>query len=234
MQTLRGVNRKSSFAIQLLRQGNYAEAGAILRSRIWFTESAFGLVRNLSTPFPVPEAKLPILLRPIVQDDVNKLLDTDEPGISASERYDRRTRLHLLEAGFSSCFVAATDDNRPCFVQWLISPAENALLDQAFGGLFPRLADNEVLLEGAYTSTAFRGLRIMPAAMAMLAEQAASAGAVRAITFVGEDNAPSLNGCKRAGFSPFTRRQVVHRLGYRRVTFTPIAEGWSGPEQSSS
>ena len=133
--------------------------------------------------------------------------------------------MHLLDAGFTSYFVATTADDQACYIQWLISPRENVLLQESFDGLFPRLAANEMLLEGAYTPVAFRGQRIMPAAMALIAERAADLGAERALTFVSDDNIPSLKGCKRAGFAPCLQRQAIHRLGRCRMIFAPLAAG---------
>jgi RimJ/RimL family protein N-acetyltransferase len=67
---------------------------------------------------------------------------------------------------------------------------------------FPALGHDEALLEGAYTPPQHRGLGIMSAAMAMIAERADELGARHVLTFVGEDNIPSLKGCRRAGFHP--------------------------------
>ncbi len=46
------------------------------------------------------------------------------------------------------------------------------------------LPPNEALLEGAYTPASHRGLGIMPAAMALIAEKAETIGARYVITFV--------------------------------------------------
>ncbi len=217
--------RKLSLTGGYLAQHDYHEIGTILRTKTWSTERALGLGRDLARPFPAPAALVPIQVRPIPPPDVPLLLDTAEPGIASAERRDRTTRLHLLDAGFSTCYVATTADDQACYIQWLISPAENARLRKSFDGLFPPLADGEMLLEGAYTPAAFRGQRIMPAAMALIAEKAAALGASRALTFVGEDNVASLKGCKRAGFVPALRREGIHRLGHRRMAFTPLPPG---------
>lgn len=214
------VVRKLSFARDFLEQRDFGEIGAILRTKAWCTEHALGLGRDLATPFPAPAALIPISVRPIQPDDVRALLNVAEPGIAPAERRDRTSRLHLLDAGFASCYVATAPDGQACYIQWLIAPDENDRLEAAFDGLFPRLAATEMLVEGAYTPAAFRGQRIMPAAMALVVEKAAERGAERALTFVGDDNIPSLKGCKRAGFVPCLRREAVHRLGHRRMVFT--------------
>lgn len=219
------IARKLSLVRGYLSQHDYHEIGTILRTKTWSAERALGLGRDLAQPFPAPAALVPIQVRPIRPDDVRALLDVSEAGIAPAERRDRTTRLHLLDAGFSSCFVATTADDQACYIQWLISSAENDLLQKSFNGLFPHLDDGEMLLEGAYTPAAFRGQRIMPAAMALIAEKAAELGASRALTFVGEDNVPSLKGCKRAGFFPVLRREAIQRLGHRRMVFTPLPAG---------
>lgn len=219
------VVRKLSLAQGFFQQGDIGEIGQILRAKVWSTERALGLSRDLAEPFQAPNALIPIAVQPIRPEDVRTLLDVSEAGISVAERRDRTKRMHLLDAGFSSCFVATTEDDQACFIQWLISPDENIRLQRSFNGLFPRLAADEMLFEGAYTPVAFRGQRIMPAAMALIADQAVELGAARLLTFVGEDNVSSLKGCKRAGFSPFLRREAIHRLGYRRMVFSSLPAG---------
>lgn len=219
------IVRKLSLAQGFLQQGDFGEIGQILRTKVWSAEQALGLSRNLAEPFQAPNALIPIAMRPIRPDDIRTLLDLSEAHISAAERRDRTKRLHLLDAGFSSCFVATTEDDQACFIQWLILPDENTLLQRSFDGLFPRLAADEMLLEGAYTPVAFRGQRIMPAAIALIADKAVELGAARLLAFVGEDNVSSLKGCKRAGFSPFLRREAIHRLGYRRMVFSSLPAG---------
>lgn len=217
--------RKFAFVSQFARQRDYRQIGAILATKVWYAEQAVGLMRDVSLPFPVPQALIPISIRAALPDDVRRILDVAEPGVSLEERRDRASRLHLYDAGFSCCYVGVTAEDTPCFIQWLIPAMENRLLQKSFGGMFPDLEANEVLLEGAYTPVAFRGLRIMPAAiMAILAETSSQLGATRALTFVGTDNVASLKGCERAGFNPYMARHAVHRLGYRRTEFLPLPQ----------
>ena len=69
----------------------------------------------------------------------------------------------------------------------------------------------------------------MPCAMAQLAAKAGEKGARWAITFVSQDNIPSLKGCKRAGFAPFLIRKKEWRLFHSRITFTPLPAGTPYP-----
>lgn len=216
------LNRSISTSLDFVRRGEGKEVVTMVGTRIWGSQLATGLDRDMSVPFPSPEAKFPISVRPIRPDDIPKLLDEGKPGLSASERNNMVIRLEMIDAGFASCFVAANADDEPCYMQWVISPDENALLASHFDNLFPQLQPGEILLEGAYTPEAFRGQRIMPAAMALLAEHAATLGASRVITFVGLPNIPSIKGCERAGFSAYTTRETIYRLGSRKIHFHPV------------
>jgi RimJ/RimL family protein N-acetyltransferase len=78
------------------------------------------------------------------------------------------------------------------------------------------------LLEGAYTPEAYRGMGIMSAAMARIAERAAEGGARWVITFVDETNVASVKGCLRAGFAAYVKRHERFRLFRRQVAFASI------------
>jgi RimJ/RimL family protein N-acetyltransferase len=107
-------------------------------------------------------------------------------------------------------------------MQWVVAASENQRLKEVAGNLYPVLHPGEALLEGAFTPEAYRGLGIMGAAMALVAERAAEHGARYVITFVDEQNPASFKGCVRAGFSPYLRRHERFRLFYRSVSFEPI------------
>jgi RimJ/RimL family protein N-acetyltransferase len=98
-----------------------------------------------------------------------------------------------------------------------------------FKGGFPLLAPDEMLLEGAFTLEAFRGQRIMPEAMSKIAEKGMDFEARRIYTFVGADNIPSLKGCKRSGFIPYSIRTDRWRLFRRSLEFAKLPAGTPYP-----
>jgi hypothetical protein len=180
---------------------------------------SLGLRRDLQVPFTAPEAKIPLIVRPLQDEDWPFLFDLTEPGISDEERQLRTSRKELALERVGSPFVAATADGEPCYIQWLFSPDENERMREFFNNIFPRLTPDEMLLEGAFTPEKHRGKGIMPCSMAQIAEHAAARGARWVVTFVTEDNVPSLKGCDRAGFSPYIRRSVRWNGLRRTVTF---------------
>ena len=105
-----------------------------------------------------------------------------------------------------------------------MSAVDNERIQKYFRGTFPVLAPDQALLEGAFTPESHRGKGIMPRAMALIAEGARNLGARYVITFVAEENIPSLKGCKRAGFVPCMLRKTKWRLLRPRVTFLPFPQ----------
>ncbi len=222
------INRLQS-VVATLREGRGREFLDLIRQR-WHSETvSYGLRRDLTLPFPAPAANMPLSVRPLREEDIPKLLDLNAPGVIPESREERVTRRQMLEAGIQRCYVAVTEDDTPCYMQWLIPPSQNDLVQRYFRGIYPRLSANEALLEGAFTPEEFRGRRIMPCAMAQLAEKGSDIGARCVITFVTHDNIPSLKGCKRSGFTPYLlRRERLHRFR-RQLTFTPLPEGTPYP-----
>jgi len=200
--------------------------------RVWSTvtyllysdSASVGLRRDLRAPCLAPGARRPFQVRPLTPGDELAWLDVREPGLSDEQVYARLGQARLLRSGIQTCHVAVEPDGTACYMQWLILSNQNDQVRAFFGNLYPRLAPDEALLEGAYTPEAYRGQGIMAAAMAQIAERAGQFGARWVVTFVDESNVASLKGCARAGFVPFLRRHEAFRLFRRRVSFTPLPQ----------
>ncbi len=218
---LRGYVSRAVDIGRLVLAGDAAKAWWALTYRLYSNSTSLGLRRDLTIPFTGPSARIPISVRPLAPaDDLSALQPT--AGLSADERYWRLTQLRLLRSGLRICYVAIAPEGKPCYMQWVILPSENARLRAIFGNLYPTLGSDEALLEGAYTPDAYRGKGIMGAAMAQVAERAAEFRARWVITFVDAANEASLKGCIRAGFVPYLRRRERFRLFFRQVTFDLI------------
>jgi RimJ/RimL family protein N-acetyltransferase len=182
----------------------------------------YGLSRDLTRPFTNPNAKIPIAVRPLLDADLAPLFS--DQANDPTEKLQVAWRQAFVNKGARRGFVAVDQrSGQPCYVQWLFGRADNEFLKRLGG--FPMLKDGEALLENAYTPTAFRGLGIMSAAMALIAERAADIGASKVMTFVDRDNIASLKGCARSGFYP---DQLHHRTRYvfgliTRDSFEPLS-----------
>jgi GNAT superfamily N-acetyltransferase len=209
---------------ELLRQGRVRTAWEGMRPHFYSDTLAYGLRRDLSIPFASPPAKIPTTVRPLAESEIALFRDAD-PDLSESEAFDRRSRLPMLEQKIGTCYAAADAQNHVCYVQWLFLPKDNPFIASHFRGLFPQLGLDYALLEGALTFREFRGLGVMQAAMAQIAEKAAEHGARYVITFVTHDNIPSLKGCKRAGFYPYCERIERRRMLRASISFRPLPAG---------
>jgi RimJ/RimL family protein N-acetyltransferase len=216
--------RLGGHAAELLRRGESSEALRAVRLRFSSDSIHYGLRRDVTVPFAAPPAKIDVVVRPLTPQDDLSFLDP-EPGLPEDVARTRRGQRHLVAARLDVCWVAVDAAGRIAYMQWLITPKDNARIREVWGGTFPQLQPDEALLEGAYTSEAFRGQGIMPHAMARIAESARGLGARWVITFVGDDNVASLKGCKKAGFSPYLERRQSWRLFRRQAVFTLLPEG---------
>jgi GNAT superfamily N-acetyltransferase len=215
-EAMSGVREWGSFLRSALRPEMLRETAHAVRRRLGSSSRTIGLRRDLMVPFVAPEALVELSVRQAQPKDLDALLDVNA-GSTPQERWDRATRRRLFESGIGRAFVAVGPDDEARYVQWMFSEADNDDVSRHFGSAFPKLDGETALLEGAYTPSAHRGKRIMSAAMAKIAEEAASLGCRWVITFVGEDNAPSLKGCERAGFHPYCIREDTWKL-FRRTT----------------
>ena len=193
----------------LLRQGKVSFVLAGIRKRLWSENQSYGLKRDLDIPFEAPAALISLEIRPFRSEDIPYFV---------SDSYNQG----IIEAQLQTCYVACTAEGEPTYRQWLISSDQNRRIQEFWNGSFPILDPQEALLENAYTVPEHRGKRIMPAAMAQIAEKGSEVGARYVITFVGIDNIPSLKGCKRSGFDPYVLRTEKWFLFEKRVEFQPV------------
>lgn len=233
--SISGDGHASGFRTQLKRLGyiiRHLEFGELLgklKHRLHSETVSYCLRRDVNAPFSPPNAKIPLSIRPLRQSDIPVLLNLDRLGISAREKKENMDRLMFVQEGVRTCYVAADQNDVACYMQWLIGHEENDNLQRIFHGGMPTLERDEALLEDAFTPESHRGLGIMSCAMAHIAERARDINARYVITFVDEENIPSLKGCKRAGFVPYKLRRETNFLFNRRITFTTLPEGTQYP-----
>jgi len=220
------MNKKTN-RLSKLKKLTFTDVSNRLKRHLFGRWTSIGFRRDMSIPYPAPAAKIPLRIRPLEDRDIDILFAMPEDASPEVIR-DVLERREMKDAGIKTCFVAVTSDNVPCYMQWLIPAEFNPTIRSFFNRRFPELKPNEMLLEGAFVPPGFRGMGIMPAAMALIAEQAKTFGADAIITFVEHDNIPSLKGCKRAGFNPYLirRDEFLLNRSFRRLRFIP-AESYS-------
>ncbi len=220
------MGHKIKTGLFLLRRGCWGTLAQEVRKVVYSHEVCYGFRRDLSLPFgPPAEPLIPIELRPFRRGDEIHLFDLRhacrEGGAAIM---DCLHNIAFIDAGIPSCYVATTGDGSPCYIQWLISHTANDRLESHFNGYLPPLAPDEVVLEGAFIPFRHRGKKIMPFAMARVAEKGRDVGARFAMTFVQDFNLPSIKGVLQAGFRPYTRRTATRRRMETEITFARLTE----------
>jgi len=190
------------------------------------SQVSIGLRRDLSVAVSAPEARIAVSLRPFRQEDLPLLFPAGGDASARSELVDVEWRLRATAYGAlpSRCFVAVDERSGcPCHIQWLTERGYSEAVRRA--GALPALADDEAMLENAFTPVAYRGLGVMAAAINLIAERASALGKRYLLAFVDADNHASLKGVERAGLTPWsirTKRQFGFGL-FRTVRFDAIA-----------
>jgi hypothetical protein len=188
--------------------------------RLWSKSYSLGLRCDLSAMPPRRPAKIELRMLPSASADEAGL--TDELTIAEGGTYvDVAQRIAMCEAGVGGLHVARSPDDEAVYCQWLIGPAEHVAIDRFSPGLYPSLNDGEVLLEGAYTYTNFRGVGAMADGMHQLLEKARERGEKAAFTYVAAEYPPSIRGCAKVGFVLDHISVRTRRFGIRRVRIRP-------------
>lgn len=211
-------------SVQLMKSGVRLTVSALASGNPWFVLRAmgrrvyandydFGLRRDLSVSVPTPAAVLPVCVRQVQEQELEKILSPQYVGASETGIMWRKRRLAAeFHTRIRTCYIALTEAGEPCFLVWLFSSEQNAEAKALYGGEFTELRPGEVLFERAFTLEGFRRKGIMSHVVARLAEIVRDQGARWAITYVYRDNEAALHGFEKAGFSVFASRIERWRL----------------------
>jgi ribosomal protein S18 acetylase RimI-like enzyme len=208
-------------ALWLLRKGHLRALLRRTRRLAWDDATALGLAYDLRAPVTARVPRIEVEVRPIEDADVpifTALPPASSPRVEALTRTSAR---NLIESGLETCYVGVTDAG-PVYMQFLVTADQNERLQAVFAGLFPPLAEDEALLEFAFTLQEHRALPVMPAVMLRLIEIAAERGLRRVVTYVHVNNPSFIRFFMRLGFVPFVVRVARWRLFRRRVEFLEV------------
>ena len=193
-----------------------------LHRQTWFTRRFLCLRADLHA-LPAPTiAAIRTVMEPRGRD-----FDGFERELSRADGTDwleSFVRSRMLEAGIPTLYAACVGDGEPIYCQWLVRAKDWPLLDAHKPGRYAPLADDEVILENAFTFSRYRKLGTMSDGMGQLLRIAAEGGATSALTYVAEDNLASLKGCHRVGFELHRVRENTRRPWGRTSMFRPIDE----------
>jgi ribosomal protein S18 acetylase RimI-like enzyme len=221
-------------ALWLLQKGYVRHFLRRLRRSLWYEDVAFGLAYDLHAPVTARIPLTPVEVRPMRKDEEQVFTalppSGTDPGVRASAR-------NLLESGLKTPYVGVTEDG-PVYMQFLVTADQNELLTKVYRGLFPPLADDEGLLEFAFTLREHRARPVMPTVLLRLTEIARERNLQRVVMYVQPNRLPLIRFYLRVGFVPFAVRVQKWRLLRRRLEFRPLSpdtvEGLAAPGDVSA
>jgi hypothetical protein len=171
----------------------------------------------------VPPAKIPLEVRPLRSDDDLSFI-ADVPGLDPRERQMRVDQRWLMSGDLPTPWVAVGPDGAVCFMVFLLTARDNAVIRARWGDLLPQLQPGEALIEGPFAGESARGLGIMKAACRQILEGERDNGVRYVLGFIGEGNLASLKVAEYGGFDPFLKREEGWFLFRRRIRFLPLAD----------
>jgi hypothetical protein len=198
--------------IQFVRRAGLPVTVATGREQLLSRRLYLGLRCDLSALPEVPPARQPIEM--VAQDAPSFTGFADELRVAEGADYVQALlRTWMCRSDVRTLYVARSDAGEPMYAQWLVRRSDEWRMKSHMPGVHDALAPGEVLLEGAYTFHAFRGIGAMADGMGQLLRIARDEGHRAAITYVGAENVPSLRGCARVGFVLDHARRNERRLG---------------------
>ncbi len=225
--------RMVRYAALQLRLGGYKALFPQLKRQVYRRTVSVGFNLDLQeSDIPQVEAKIRYTLRLATKDDMDEALQKASSGNKGSAR-DLVYRRWLYEDGYHNCYIARTaDTNDLCFMQFTMYPDDDKVVEGRFKGWFPKLKEDEVLIEGAYTFEKYRGQGLYPSVTAEQLRICREKGFKRVVAHIEKDNVASIKGIEKVGFTPFeevstlrvfffTRRK--HRVGRTKEGTTATA-----------
>jgi len=200
--------KKARYALLAARYGGTGYVFNAVKHRVYRKETFLGLAKDLSEPNIDIKSPVEYSLKRASLDDINEMLECLKTE-GRDSTFELVQRKWFYDCGYHNCYVARTrEENEMCFIQWAISRHDANASSLDFQMSFPRLSENDMQIEHAYTFTKFRGNKLMPSVMNDFFNMARKKGFKRVTIYVLSDNAASLKGCYNAGFKTF---EVVYR-----------------------
>jgi hypothetical protein len=203
-----------------------------LRKRLYSRGVSIGVRRDMSVHVEgvigrdlavVPSAKIPLVVRQLQPEDDISFID-DVPGLDPRAAQMRADQRWLMTGDLPAPWVAVDPDGAVCFMTFMLTARDNAVIQARWGGLLPQLQPDECLIEGPFAGESARGLGIMKEVAGRLLQIARDSGMRYVMGFIGEANVATLKVVELGGLAPFVKREESWFLFRRRIRFLPIAD----------
>jgi len=191
-------------AVALLKIAGVKAFLGKLRRQIYCKDVQIGMELNLEGYSPPPFiCNIKYNLKMASAANMNEAFGK----IKTESRESREILLYmkwLYECGFRSWYVARTADaNEVCFLMLVIRPEDNGLIRKGFKSWFPRIKEDEVIIEAAYAYDNYRGQGLTTSAHIDIINLYKAKGIKRSILYIKRENLPSFKTAWRIGYRTF-------------------------------
>jgi len=154
---------------------------------------------NLAAPLKHPLVINPKgSITPVTAEDMEQIARS-LPTLDPEDRRELLSRLFFYKSGFSNCYLMRQADD-VAYLQWMISAAENPVIEQSFSAKYYPLKVKQVMIENAFTFPRYRGRGYFLAGTMQLLELAKKSGYTAAISYIRKDRISPLNEFTQMGF----------------------------------
>ena len=214
--------RKMICSFTLLKIGAFRVFFYELKRQIYSKDIQIGLEKNLENLEKNPiECPVNYNLRQASVEDINEAFQKIRTE-SRGSAYQLLNRRWLHECGCGTWFTArTTDTNDLCYFQCIISPEDNEKLEKGFRNLFPKLNQEEILFEGAYTFEKYRRNRIAGSIMFDLMEMYKNRGFKRLILYIDIRSESQIQRTEARGFARFEEAALTKTMLFHKRKVKP-------------
>lgn len=213
---------KILFLLRLLKCGDIRSLLGLITFRLYSEEICLGFSKTINTAENLAPKSAICRTENMHQERLLSIIDMVEKQYGQNKYFERRKRLVKYKIG--SCYVSFID-SVPCHFQWVFNSEDNDKLAFYFKNEYPRLNENEAILEHALTLTPYRGIGIHKAARQQIMEmERKNNGIKRFISFINPSNTPSIKTAIGQGFIPYLIRREIWFLFGRRFVYERLSE----------
>jgi hypothetical protein len=155
---------------------------------------------NLADLAPAPPKNLGASALQLVDPDEFYALYDRVASLAGDDRWELMSRLLFYKSGFQNCHTMKAN-GAIAYLQWLILPADNPLIEKSYKRKFLRLNSKEVMIENSFTFPEYRGRGFLPFGTWHLLNSAKELGYKRAVAYVRKDRIDALNQLIHVGFN---------------------------------
>ena len=160
--------------------------------------------------------KVRTAIRKCRQGDIKHILKLYEETMDLNELKELSVRISMLKRQYEDCYVATSNNDKVCFIMWLITSREIDKLNDQFKGGFSKINSDELIIEGVYTFPKYRNQKIFKDAFRKIISNVIEENTKDIFAYVKANNMPSLKAFKELGFQLHGTKRNIWLLGVKK------------------